>query len=205
MDDQTKKRLRNAAILAGGVGAAGAAGVHFARKANAKFQAEQKAFQAARRRRALKAGGLYAGLAGLGIGAEILGAHLEGKAAREAAENFGRSWDDAARGARSSYRSSGAGAGAGSKKNYNWSGAASGARKASRKAEAASFFVPGGKAADADIHKAYRNMAFKNHPDRGGDPEKMKEINKMYDMWKHGAAVQMTAFVDEMLRIMRGV
>jgi DnaJ homolog subfamily A member 2 len=27
-----------------------------------------------------------------------------------------------------------------------------------------------------DIKKAYRKLAIKNHPDKGGDPEKFKEI-----------------------------
>jgi len=32
----------------------------------------------------------------------------------------------------------------------------------------------------ADIKKAYRNQALKNHPDKGGDPEKFKKINEAY-------------------------
>lgn len=31
------------------------------------------------------------------------------------------------------------------------------------------------------IKKAYRSLALHHHPDRGGDQEKMKEINEAYD------------------------
>ena len=34
---------------------------------------------------------------------------------------------------------------------------------------------------DAEVKKAYRNLAMKHHPDKGGDPEKFKEISKAYE------------------------
>jgi DnaJ-class molecular chaperone len=36
-------------------------------------------------------------------------------------------------------------------------------------------------ASDAEIKKAYRSMAMKHHPDRGGDEKKFKEISQAYD------------------------
>eukprot|EP00894_Picocystis_sp_ML_P000110 jgi/Pico_ML_1/50627/g1806.t2 len=39
------------------------------------------------------------------------------------------------------------------------------------------------KNASADeIKKAYRKQAIKHHPDKGGDPEKFKEIGQAYDV-----------------------
>ena len=39
------------------------------------------------------------------------------------------------------------------------------------------------KTADAaEIKKAYRKKAMKEHPDKGGDPEKFKELSAAYDV-----------------------
>mmetsp|Transcript_10729 Transcript_10729/g.24471 ORF Transcript_10729/g.24471 Transcript_10729/m.24471 type:complete len:514 (+) Transcript_10729:93-1634(+) len=37
-------------------------------------------------------------------------------------------------------------------------------------------------ATDAEIKKAYRKLAVKHHPDKGGDPEKFKEITRAYEV-----------------------
>ena len=37
-------------------------------------------------------------------------------------------------------------------------------------------------ASDADIKKAFRKSAMTHHPDKGGDPEKFKEISKAYEV-----------------------
>merc|ERR1719326_1092345 len=34
---------------------------------------------------------------------------------------------------------------------------------------------------DSEIKKAYRKLAVKHHPDKGGDPEKFKEITRAYE------------------------
>ena len=38
------------------------------------------------------------------------------------------------------------------------------------------------EANDADIKKAFRKAAMTHHPDKGGDPEKFKEISKAYEV-----------------------
>lgn len=35
---------------------------------------------------------------------------------------------------------------------------------------------------EAEIKKAYRRLAVKHHPDKGGDPEKFKEITRAYEV-----------------------
>jgi DnaJ family protein A protein 2 len=35
---------------------------------------------------------------------------------------------------------------------------------------------------DNDIKKAFKKAALKNHPDKGGDPEKFKEIKEAYEV-----------------------
>ena len=39
----------------------------------------------------------------------------------------------------------------------------------------------GRRASEADIKKAYRSLALVHHPDKGGDPEKFKEIHRAYE------------------------
>merc|ERR1719463_537883 len=37
-------------------------------------------------------------------------------------------------------------------------------------------------ASESEIKKAYRKLAVKHHPDKGGDPEKFKEITRAYEV-----------------------
>ena len=37
-------------------------------------------------------------------------------------------------------------------------------------------------ATSTEVKKAYRKLAVKHHPDKGGDPEKFKEISKAYEI-----------------------
>ena len=46
-------------------------------------------------------------------------------------------------------------------------------------------------ASDAEIKKAYRSMAMKHHPDRGGDEAKFKEISTAYDVLSNPEKRQM--------------
>lgn len=45
-------------------------------------------------------------------------------------------------------------------------------------------FPEGGFKTKAEATKHYRKMSMKHHPDRGGDPEKMKKINTAWDKFK---------------------
>jgi curved DNA-binding protein len=40
-------------------------------------------------------------------------------------------------------------------------------------------------ATDKDIKEAFKGLAKKHHPDRGGDEKKFKEINEAYDTLKN--------------------
>ena len=40
----------------------------------------------------------------------------------------------------------------------------------------------GKNATPDEIKKAYKNLAHKYHPDKGGDAEKFKEINEAYQV-----------------------
>ena len=41
----------------------------------------------------------------------------------------------------------------------------------------------GGLGSKADIHTAWKNFCMKNHPDKGGDPQKFLEVKVCYDEW----------------------
>lgn len=56
----------------------------------------------------------------------------------------------------------------------------------------------------ADAKKAYRATAKAHHPDRGGDPNKMKEVNSDWAKWKgHFKEAMFSAFADELEKIAR--
>ena len=41
----------------------------------------------------------------------------------------------------------------------------------------------GGLGSKSDVHAAWRTFAMKNHPDKGGDPEKFLEVKVCYEEW----------------------
>jgi len=52
--------------------------------------------------------------------------------------------------------------------------------------------IEGGRDADSkDIKRAYYDLAKVNHPDKGGDPEKFKEIKNAYDVLSDSGKRQM--------------
>ena len=44
-------------------------------------------------------------------------------------------------------------------------------------------------ASESDVRRAYRKLAMEHHPDKGGDPEKFKDITRAYDQIKKGDAL----------------
>lgn len=60
-----------------------------------------------------------------------------------------------------------------------------GGRAAAKPADTTKFYDALGidkNASGPDIKKAYRKLAIQHHPDKGGDPEKFKEITKAYEV-----------------------
>mmetsp|Transcript_30339 Transcript_30339/g.81172 ORF Transcript_30339/g.81172 Transcript_30339/m.81172 type:complete len:253 (+) Transcript_30339:114-872(+) len=64
-------------------------------------------------------------------------------------------------------------------------GGKSGGRGNSKPADTTKFYKlleVDKNASDAEIKKAYRKLAVKHHPDKGGDPETFKEITRAYEV-----------------------
>merc|ERR1719420_2466529 len=60
-----------------------------------------------------------------------------------------------------------------------------GRRRSSKPADTTKFYKlleVDKNANEAEIKKAYRKLAVKHHPDKGGDPEKFKEITRAYEV-----------------------
>lgn len=59
-------------------------------------------------------------------------------------------------------------------------------RRAAAEADTTKFYdilgLEKASATDAEIKKAFRKQAMTHHPDKGGDPEKFKEISKAYEV-----------------------
>ncbi len=51
-------------------------------------------------------------------------------------------------------------------------------------------------ASDDDVKKAYRKLAMKHHPDKGGDPEEFKKIQTAYDRIIKGETEQQPPMMD---------
>ena len=56
-------------------------------------------------------------------------------------------------------------------------------------------------ASDAEVRKAYRQAAKRNHPDKGGDAETFKKIN---EAWQVRARARARAGVRARVRVRRG-
>jgi DnaJ-class molecular chaperone len=56
-------------------------------------------------------------------------------------------------------------------------------------------------ASEADIKKAYRDLARKSHPDKGGTEEKFKQINEAYTQIMKGDPMEEFPELDELFRI----
>merc|ERR1719321_1323305 len=64
-------------------------------------------------------------------------------------------------------------------------GGGGGRRGSGKEADTTKFYKELGidkNASGADIKKAYRKLAVQHHPDKGGDPEKFKEITRAYEV-----------------------
>merc|ERR1719221_2294132 len=60
-----------------------------------------------------------------------------------------------------------------------------GGRRGSKPADTTKFYTlleVEKNANESEIKKAYRKLAVKHHPDKGGDPEKFKEITRAYEV-----------------------
>jgi len=69
--------------------------------------------------------------------------------------------------------------------NFGFGGGEGPARRQQREVNTSRFYELLGVGKDADqdaIKKAFRKMAMTHHPDKGGDPEKFKEISKAYEI-----------------------
>lgn len=52
-----------------------------------------------------------------------------------------------------------------------------------------------------EAQKLYRKQAMKYHPDRGGDPAKMSEVNKAWEIFQNSSHFQKLAFHEELQKI----